>query len=98
MVGRWLVSKEDAMRLHKHASAHVSSAWGRVRVAGAGVVLLGAVALVIAPACLGGGGTGDYGVHVNSAAASVVVIGAADGAVAAPDCGGGGGSGDTTPV
>lgn len=47
--------------------------------------LLAGAAFVIAPACGGGGSTGDNGVHVLSAPAVSHI---------SPDCGGGGGLGD----
>ena len=60
-------------------------AW-RTRFAGVGLAVLGAVGLglAVAPACGGGGATGENVVHLEGSAAHV-----------APACGGGGTAGDT---
>ena len=62
----------------------------RARVAGVGLAVLGVVGLGLAavPACGGGGGSGDYAVHL-AASGTALALG-----MAAPDCGGGGATGD----
>jgi hypothetical protein len=83
------------MRLHRFG--HVRPPVGQVRFAGVGLAMLGTVGLglglVVAPACGGGGSTGENAVHLQGAAAAKVTLDVAGGSVA-PDCGGGGATGD----
>lgn len=66
----------------------------RVRLAGAGLAVLGVVSLSLAavPACGGGGATGDNAVRLQAAVAPAAL--AVAGGSIAPDCGGGGSTGE----
>ncbi|HZP53193.1 hypothetical protein [Actinocrinis sp.] len=80
------------MRLQRWESVRLPV--GRVRFAGVGLAVLGAVALGLAvvPACGGGGATGDNVVYLQNSGAHLVGVAAA--VSIAPDAQGGGGVGD----
>ena len=80
------------MRLNRSAFSQLPRR--RVRVAGAGLAVLGVVSLSLAavPACGGGGSTGENAVHLQAAVAPAAL--AVAGGAIAPNCGGGGGTGD----
>lgn len=64
----------------------------RTRTSGARLWLLAGIAFVAVPACGGGGGLGDDGVHTAGVHAALAFASAS--AHADPACGGGGATGD----